>query len=153
MYMYMYVPSPFSFGLTCKPLLFEMKGQTQSARCLYSISCYTLCHSNLHSISTNFPILVSEKSEPFYDEFIEKQLLAGNILNRNLTVTVLSATVMLLAADHGKLLPGPVVHSTSSTELRTVSSQLSLQSIQEQDVSISAIYFCFQIFWTLVGKR
>lgn len=79
--------------------------------------------------------LLSEKSEPFYDEFIEKQLLAGNFPTQSLTVTVISLTVTLLAADHGRLLPGPVVQSSSSTELHTVSSQLSLQSIQKQEVS------------------
>lgn len=79
--------------------------------------------------------LVSEKSEPFYDEFIEKQLLAGNFPTQSLTVTLVSLTVALPAADHDKLLPGPVVQSSSSSELHTVSSQLSLQSIQEQEVS------------------
>ena len=83
---------------------------------------------------------ISEKTEPFYDEFIEKQLLAGNIPSRQLSFTLVSVTVTLLAADHGKMLPAPVIQTSSSTELHAVSSQLSLQSIQEQDVS-TCTYF------------
>ena len=83
------------------------------------------------------PFYISEKSEPFYDEFIEKQLLAGNIPSRHLGITLVSFTATLPAADHGKMMPGPpLVNTSSNTELHAVSSQLSLQSIQ--DVSIIA---------------
>ena len=94
---------------------------------------YYLCYFNV--IFT-----ISEKTEPFYDEFIEKQLLAGNIPSRNVNITVVSVTVTLPAADHGKMPPaGYVMQTSSSTELHAVSSQLSLQSIQEQEV-------CFPCF-------
>ena len=87
---------------------------------------------------------ISEKTEPFYDEFIEKQLLAGNIPSRNMNITVVSVTVTLPAADHGKMPPaGHVMQTSSSTELHAVSSQLSLQSIQEQEV-------CFPCFVLIV---
>ena len=77
-------------------------------------------------------INISEKCEPFYDEFIEKQLLAGNIPSRHFGITMVSLTATMPAADHGKMLAGPpLVHSSSSTELHAVSSQLSLQSIQD----------------------
>ena len=93
---------------------------------------------------------ISEKTEPFYDEFIEKQLLAGNIPSRNVNITVVSVTVTLPAADHGKMPPaGHVVQTSSSTELHTVSSQLSLQSIQEQEVCfpclVLIVYQCLFI--------
>ena len=90
-------------------------------------------------------MILSEKSEPFYDEFIEKQLLAGNIGSRNLSVSMVSVAVTLLAADHGKMLPRPLVESVSSTELHAVSSQLSLQSIQEQEVSVLS-NVCFHMY-------
>lgn len=78
-------------------------------------------------------INISEKCEAFYDEFIEKQLLAGNIPSRHLSITLLSFSATLPAADHGRMPPGPSqVHTSSSnTELHAVSSQLSLQSIQD----------------------
>ena len=76
---------------------------------------------------------IVEKCEPYYDEFIEKQLLAGNIPARNSSITLVSFTATLPAADHGKMShQGPLLHHTnSSTELHTVSSQLSLQSIPD----------------------
>ena len=75
----------------------------------------------------------SEKCEPFYDEFIEKQLLAGNIPSRQISITLLSFSATLPTADHGRMLSGPSqVHtSNSSAELHAVSSQVSLQSIQD----------------------
>jgi len=76
---------------------------------------------------------ISEKCEPFYDEFIEKQLLAGNIPSCQLSITLLSFSATLPAADHGRMPPGPSqVHTSSSnTELHALSLQLSLQSIQD----------------------
>lgn len=75
---------------------------------------------------------IVEKCEPYYDEFIEKQLLAGNIPARNSSITLVSFTATLPAADHGKMSQGPLLqHANSSTELHTVSSQLSLQSIPD----------------------
>ena len=75
----------------------------------------------------------SEKCEPFYDEFIEKQLLAGNIPSRQISITLLSFSATLPTADHGRMLSGPSqVHmSNSCAELHAVSSQVSLQSIQD----------------------
>ena len=57
---------------------------------------------------------------------------------------MVSVTVTLPAADHGKMPPvGHVMQTSSSTELHAVSSQLSLQSIQEQEV-------CFPCFVLIV---
>lgn len=87
-------------------------------------------------------INISEKCEPFYDEFIEKQLLAGNIPSRHLSTTLLSFSATLPAADHGRMLPGSSqMHtSSSSTELHALSSQLSLQSIQDVSNLVLPIY-------------
>ena len=45
------------------------------------------------------------KSDPFYDEFVEKQLLAGNIPCRQFAITLLSVSASLPMADHGKPAP------------------------------------------------
>lgn len=59
----------------------------------------------------------------------------------------MSVTVTLLAADHGKMLPAPVIQTSSATELHAVSSQLSLQSIQEQDVGIFLTLPLDKLMW------
>ena len=81
---------------------------------------------NLSTVSN-----VSEKTEPFYDEFVEKQLLAGNISSRHLSLTLASVIVVLPAADHGKVCSTPLL-STRIQGIHPVASQQSLQSIQEQ---------------------
>lgn len=64
---------------------------------------------------------------PFYDEFVEKQLLAGNISSRHITVTLLSVNLTIPAADH--IHAGTLPHSTTS---RSEDPSLKLQSIPEK---------------------
>ena len=46
------------------------------------------------------------------------------------------------------MVPAPVVQTSSATELHAVSSQLSLQSIQEQDVSIFLTLLLDKLMWS-----
>ena len=65
----------------------------------------------------------------FYDEFVEKQLLAGNIPSRHFNITLVSVLLTIPAADHTQL-------ELSQQGLGRQNSEVTLQSILEQEVEI-----------------
>jgi protein-arginine kinase len=77
---------------------------------------------------------------PFYDEFVEKQLLAGNISNRHFTITLLSVNVTIPAADHVKA--GSILHPTSSSQ-DLLSNLQSINEKVEKKLSYSLICTTF----------
>lgn len=51
---------------------------------------------------TTNSLLFLEKDEIFYDDFVEDQLLSGNISQRHMHVTVLDINVVIMMSDHVK---------------------------------------------------
>ena len=82
------------------------------------------CWAALFPLLTFQIVFLIVKSEPFYDEFVEKQLLAGNIPCRQFSITLLSVTVMIPAVDHRK----PLSNQTDVSPDQVPS----LHKIQEQ---------------------
>jgi len=97
--------------------------------CLPLLSDYEddlIVKNDLVPIFTIILILtVSVKDAPFYDEFVEKQLLAGNIPSRYFTVSMVSVKVTIPPSDHAEmsLVVQPIGRSPDSVS--------SLQSIHE----------------------
>ena len=70
----------------------------------------------------------AEKDEIFYDDFVEDQLLSGNVSHRHLHVTVLDSSLVMFMADHVK---------TAQTQSESaMSSEGTLSEIQEEEKKV-----------------
>ena len=69
-----------------------------------------------------------EKDEIFYDEFVEDQLLSGNVSFRDMHVTVLDSSLVIMMSDHVK---------TAQTQNEpAVPSEGTLSEIQEEEIEV-----------------
>ena len=70
----------------------------------------------------------AEKDEIFYDDFVEDQLLSGNVSHRHLHVTVLDSSLVMFMADHVK---------TAQTQSESaMPSEGTLSEIQEEEKKV-----------------
>ena len=70
----------------------------------------------------------AEKDEIFYDDFVEDQLLSGNVSHRHLHVTVLDSSLVMFMADHVK---------TAQTKSESaMPSEGTLSEIQEEEKKV-----------------
>ena len=76
-----------------------------------------------------------EKDGVFYDEFVEDQLLSGNASLRDMHVTVLDSSIVIMMADHVK---------TAQTQNEpAISSEGTLSEIQEEENEVyNNFVFC-----------
>jgi hypothetical protein len=81
-----------------------------------------LCINN-----SNF-VFFSEKDEIFYDDFVEDQLLSGNVSHRHMHVTVLDSTLVIMMSDH--------VKSAHTQSEPAISSEGTLSEIQEEEKEV-----------------